>query len=505
MTVNQPSFEQERFTDYLAYFELTADPFDSANNEYFQFGKRRQVLTQLLHLCQFTNSLVVVVGESGVGKTSLKNAVVEHLDQQDMICEIGVPVLTSCDKILKSIIQQFQIPVVTESGAQPLPRNNVYVNSISEFVKSPHYREHLKLLLIEDAHNLDDETLQALAKLAKAEVAGEQTLHVVLFAEPQLSQRVIRFQSNALMVKEFRMERFSREELKAYLRFRLQTVGFEGIFPFKDEDLQFLWDISHGLPTAIHDAAREILIELATPPPEPKSIGLPASHMALLIALVAVLLVAVFYRSGDGSEKENVIAGESAEPAITESTSEPVSESISQPVDDKDLDRMDSPQAIGATTVFPPQASPDTLAQGVIVRDQSANQEMATATSPTLPKPSPTVVAPRIGVETGTSKSFSNDEQRLLALPSEDFTLQVLASGSEKAVKDYISRQSNRKDLAVFASQRDGKAVYIVVVGQFKSSDAARNAVNQLPKEQREAGPWPRSLQSVQAEIKKNN
>ena len=48
--------------------------------------------------------LVVVVGESGVGKTSLKKAIVEHLDQQDLICEIGVPVLTSCDKILKSII-----------------------------------------------------------------------------------------------------------------------------------------------------------------------------------------------------------------------------------------------------------------------------------------------------------------------------------------------------------------------------------------------------------------
>jgi len=102
------------------------------------------------------------------------------------------------------------------------------------------------------------------------------------------------------------------------------------------------------------------------------------------------------------------------------------------------------------------------------------------------------------------STSFSSDEQRLLALAPDHFTLQVLAGGSEKAVRDYISRQSNRQDLAVFASRREGKVVYIVVAGRFESSDAARNAVSQLPKEQRDAGPWPRSLENVQAEIKNN-
>ena len=67
---------------------------------------------------------------------------------------------------------------------------------------------------------------------------------------------------------------------------------------------------------------------------------------------------------------------------------------------------------------------------------------------------------------------------------------------------DFIQRQPNRNDLSVFTANRNGKTLYIVVMGSFGTSDDARLAVDTLPREQRSAGPWPRSFQSVQADIR---
>jgi DamX protein len=117
----------------------------------------------------------------------------------------------------------------------------------------------------------------------------------------------------------------------------------------------------------------------------------------------------------------------------------------------------------------------------------------------TNPSPKPAIASLTQGQ---TSANLTNDENTLLKRSPESFTLQVLASGSREAVDDFLKRQPNRTDLAVFTAKRDGKTLYIVVMGSFPSPDAARLAVSKLPQEQRSAGPWPRSFQSVQADIR---
>lgn len=54
----------------------------------------------------------------------------------------------------------------------------------------------------------------------------------------------------------------------------------------------------------------------------------------------------------------------------------------------------------------------------------------------------------------------------------------------------------------MFKSKRAGKDWFVVVTGRFISSAQARQAIAKLPTAQRDAGPWPRDLKTIQAEIK---
>jgi type II secretory pathway predicted ATPase ExeA len=151
--------------------------------------------------------------------------------------------------------------------------NNDAGQAIADIRRGVHESEDddsLKVVMIQNAQNLDAESLRVLLRLsAQGEQSPYRQLHLLLFAHPEFEQRLPQ-DNEQLLLQVFHLPPIAPKEMKHYLRFRLDAVGFAGIFPYKDSDIQFLWDFSNGIPGKFHDAAREILIELALPPPENK-------------------------------------------------------------------------------------------------------------------------------------------------------------------------------------------------------------------------------------------
>jgi DamX protein len=65
-----------------------------------------------------------------------------------------------------------------------------------------------------------------------------------------------------------------------------------------------------------------------------------------------------------------------------------------------------------------------------------------------------------------------------------------------------VAAQTNKKDLLVFKSKRAGKDWFVVITGRYASSAQARQAIASLPSVQRDAGPWPRDIKTIQSEIR---
>jgi DamX protein len=101
-----------------------------------------------------------------------------------------------------------------------------------------------------------------------------------------------------------------------------------------------------------------------------------------------------------------------------------------------------------------------------------------------------------------TNGSYSEQEKTILSWDGADYTLQLVGLSSEKAARDFIAVQSNKKDLLLFKSKRQGKDWFVVVTGRYPSSAKARQAAQLLPEDQKKAAPWPREVKVIQKEIK---
>src|SRR5690606_10265160 len=96
---------------------------------------------------------------------------------------------------------------------------------------------------------------------------------------------------------------------------------------------------------------------------------------------------------------------------------------------------------------------------------------------------------------------MSAHELFLMDQAAETYTLQIIAASRKDALLKYMSAQANKNELYLYQGLREGRAWFVVVTGIFTTRQEALQAVNDLPQEQKNGGPWPRQLSSIQSEI----
>jgi hypothetical protein len=96
------------------------------------------------------------------------------------------------------------------------------------------------------------------------------------------------------------------------------------------------------------------------------------------------------------------------------------------------------------------------------------------------------------------SKSEFRTESWVQEQPSEDFTIQLMAAGSEATVQRYIERHQLTHSTAYVRTLHDGSPWYSVVYSSFASYREAQAALEQLSPALTEASPWLRRYGEVQ-------
>ena len=80
--------------------------------------------------------------------------------------------------------------------------------------------------------------------------------------------------------------------------------------------------------------------------------------------------------------------------------------------------------------------------------------------------------------------------------------LQLVAASKRDSLLGYMSIQPNKESMRLYRRvKKDGGHWYIVVLGAYNSKQDAQAAIKSLPKQQRDAGPWPRPMSLVKMEI----
>lgn len=487
-----------------------------------QHGKH---LDLLLHLSRYSNLLLTVIGQQGSGKTHLKNRMLQQLDSGVVVSLLDTKQATSAAQLLPQISQSLNLEIPARADF------DFYLEEIRHFSNQLNIEGGSCLIVIDNAENLEQDALDLILELATT-ISDSQRPHIALFGRQELFSKlhhkdnIARFES---VGHHLPLEAFNESEARSYLEHRCASVGVERL-PLNTQQFANAYKAAKGLPGLLNKAlvdqlkqGNAVSPEIPDPETVAKKVKSPVKPAAakpkpakatkpsqtrklplwLLVAAaggITALLVGFVYKDKFLSSKtpETNLAGNpppfrqgmvldppprnpiKAEPAVTPPPApEPLVPPEKTPAAEVLLDLPDDTPSM-ITPVKPatvPQPTPET---------------------PAATPPAPTKAAATAWVDKGARR-----ESLLMAKPADHYTLQMMGSLDETAVKNYIEAQSvDVGNFSYFEGRYQSKPWYVVVYGDYANRDEALAAIQKLPEALQKQRPWAKNFLSVQNDIR---
>jgi general secretion pathway protein A len=217
-------------------FRPTPDP-----RYLFASARHRMALSQLTYAVGERTGLVVLTGEAGTGKTTLLRTLVRGLNATMRVAYIHNAALTM-DGLVEYVLEEWGVP---SAGVSPAER----LVALEEFLIDQHRRGLHPVLVVDEAHTLSLETLQALGALSGP------LLQIVLVGQPELGAK-LELPEMGHITQRIRqrchLTVLSRDETRLYVRHRLAVAGAPDPGLFSDAAINKIAEYSEGTPRLIN-------------------------------------------------------------------------------------------------------------------------------------------------------------------------------------------------------------------------------------------------------------
>ena len=411
------------------------------------------------HLIQNSEQLILVLSESGYGKTSLLNQLRIAGNEHWWVCTLLSTPAISPDALTSHILSAFKVRHEGKSA-------QVLKESLRSHIASARYHGQLPVFLVDDAHLLPIATLKMLVELA---MQTEQVtrMRVVLFCEPQITSILATPEFEIVhktLVHTLDIPPFSQTQVGDYILFRLQNTGYTSIHPFNHALIKKIYTQSEGIPSKINKLAYQALERfLEQQPIYPVHQAKSYRKLALTLLLFLTLAAAGAFSYWQYPELFKNLLLISTEP----------SQSVAVPLPPQ-------PPEISRSENVAPAPPVDT---------------------PQEPPPESKVEIPPVPPET-ESKAVK-DETWLLQQPLESYTIQLLGAYETNRL-DKFSALYSLSQLAVFKTRYQNRDWYVLITGIYPNREQAQKALDSLPQQlKQETQPWIRKVATIQDQIKK--
>ncbi|WP_339750454.1 AAA family ATPase [uncultured Marinobacter sp.] len=234
---------------YYDFFGFREPPFSIAPDPRYLYlsARHKEALAHLMYGVQGQGGFIVITGEVGTGKTTVSRCFIENAPDNVDIALILNPRL-SARELLSSICDELEI-------AQPIGATiKELVDLINQDLLKAHAAGRHKVLMIDEAQNLSAEVLEQLRLLTNLETAEKKLLQIVLLGQPEL-QEILALpelrQLNQRVTARYHLDAIGKDELPAYLRYRLSVAGMRGDI-FSPRSVRRLYRESQGIPRLIN-------------------------------------------------------------------------------------------------------------------------------------------------------------------------------------------------------------------------------------------------------------
>lgn len=243
---------------YLEHYGLSEAPFRiTPHTDFFFSGaKRGTTLDALLYAITHDEGIVKISGEVGSGKTMLCRVLMEHLPDNIVVVYLANPSLSRED-ILYALADDLGIEVPENS------RPGSVMRALQEALMKRYAEGKQVVVLIDEAHAMPMETLEAIRLLSNLESNRHKLLQLVLFGQPELDETLLRADMRQLrerITQSFTLEPLVHGDIAAYLDFRMHAAGYRGPGVFTPAAIKLIAAASQGLTRRINILADKALL-----------------------------------------------------------------------------------------------------------------------------------------------------------------------------------------------------------------------------------------------------
>jgi len=145
---------------YTENLNLSFDPFEpgASVKEFFAGGNRQELLDQLIEHSLYSQSLMVVTGCLGCGKTSLASAFCRSFGDEAICAMVPASLFMNTTQFLEKLGDQLGLNIDYENSDSAIAAIKDYAVQLDLEAKS-------LMIVVDDAHELSSEILNLLAAL----------------------------------------------------------------------------------------------------------------------------------------------------------------------------------------------------------------------------------------------------------------------------------------------------------------------------------------------------
>lgn len=266
---------------YKDFYHMREEPFSNRPTPavFFESQTHKRVWQYLLDAIDSEESIVLVLGDYGMGKTTLFLRLVQIWKELRRSspslppgAELGGFTSQTPTKIDKSTGVFFPTPDYSfaqmlnkVASALGIPQSASEMEAqerIHEYFERENHRKSL-FIVIDDAGELDLETLAKLRFLTDFVHDGFYPFHVILFAHTTLMEKLKNPRLLPLLQRtkrRYHLEHLDLDETREYIYFRLYKSGSPGLPSFSDDAVRLIYQYSDGVPRLIHNLCDNCLL-----------------------------------------------------------------------------------------------------------------------------------------------------------------------------------------------------------------------------------------------------
>lgn len=188
----------------------------------------------------------MLTADVGSGKTTLLQALVASLEHDVHLSVLNNPILYR-DEFFSYLAKQL--------GLGWDGNKAMFLIEFAKMLKACHDKGERVLLIFDEAHVLPVDLLEEIRLLSNLEEMGQDVLSIFLVGQPELNERMSDDRLLPLRQRigiRFHLNRFTLDETRQYILFRLHHAGARHFNLFADEAVALIHKVSQGTPRLIN-------------------------------------------------------------------------------------------------------------------------------------------------------------------------------------------------------------------------------------------------------------